>query len=79
MSKNLIIDWFSEKKLNNKFTIIIGIIVFIPICAILFLLFSSLNNDLNRHAINSIKFSMSQTYGNVQKTVTLCNPSTHVI
>lgn len=70
--------WFSRQKLNVKFTILIGMIIFIPVCGIFTLLFQNLKVNNSKQAINNLKYVMTQTYGVVQKTVELCNTSTQV-
>jgi len=71
-------QWFSKQKLNIKFTILIGMIVFIPVCGIFTLLFQNLKQNNSKQAISNLKFTMTQMYGEVQKTVELCNTSTQV-
>ncbi len=70
--------WFSKKALNSKITILLGIIVFLPIGGIITLVFQNLNASNSKQAIANLKYSMTQTYGVVQKTVELCNTSTQV-
>ncbi|MGL5259369.1 MAG: sensor histidine kinase [Lachnospiraceae bacterium] len=73
-----LIKLFSKAKLNLKFTIVIGMIVFLPILAIITVIFNGLNEDLQKYALNNLKYSMAQTHGTIQKTVDLCNTSTQV-
>ncbi|MFT4144711.1 MAG: histidine kinase [Mobilitalea sp.] len=70
--------WFSRQKLNIKFTILIGMIIFIPICFIFTLIFQNLKDNNSKQAISNIKYTMTQMHGVVQKTVELCNTSTQV-
>ena len=70
--------WFSKQKLNIKFTILIGMIIFIPVCGIFTLLFQNLKNNNSKQAISNMKNTMTQMHGVVQKTVELCNTSTQV-
>lgn len=70
--------WFSKQKLNIKFTILIGMIIFIPVCGMFTLLFQNLKVNTSKQAINNLKYVMNQTNGAVQKTVELCNTSTQV-
>ena len=71
-------SWFARQKLNTKFTIMIGVLLFVPVCLLIVLLFQSQQNDMKKQSINNLKYSMSQTYATVQKTVDLCNTSTQV-
>ncbi|MDF2842608.1 MAG: hypothetical protein K0R00_1034, partial [Herbinix sp.] len=70
--------WFYKQKLNIKFTILIGMIIFIPICGIFTLIFQNLKTNNSKQAISNTKYTMTQMYGVVQKTVELCNTSTQV-
>ena len=70
--------WFDKQKLNIKFTILIGMIVFIPVCGIFTLLFQNLKDNNSKQAISNLKNTMTQMHGVVQKTVELCNTSTQV-
>lgn len=70
--------WFSRQKLNVKFTILIGMIIFVPIMGMFTLLFRNLENSYSKQAISNLKYLTTQTYGVVQKTVELCNTSTQV-
>ena len=70
--------WFSKQKLNIKFTILIGMIIFIPVCGIFTLLFQNLKDNNSKQAISNLKNTMTQMHGVVQKTVELCNTSTQV-
>jgi two-component system sensor histidine kinase YesM len=70
--------WFYKQKLNIKFTILIGMIVFIPICGIFTLIFQNLKDNNSKQAISNLKYAMTQMHGVVQKTVELCNTSTQV-
>lgn len=72
-------NWFSKLKLDNKFTIIIGIIVFIPTLIVFLLLFSNMRSDAINQTISNLKNNMNETSYSVQKTVDLCNTSTQVI
>ncbi len=75
---NTLKSWFARKTLNIKITILLGIIIFIPIGAIITLVFQNLNANNSKQAITNLKYNMNQTYGVVQKTVELCNTSTQV-
>ena len=70
--------WFSRQKLNMKFTLMIGMIIFIPVLGIFTLLFQNLKENNTKQAENNLKYVMSQSYGVIQKTVELCNTSTQV-
>lgn len=70
--------WFHKQKLNIKFTILLGMIIFIPVCGIFTLLFQNLKVNNSKQAISNLKYTMSEMYGVVQKTVELCNTSTQV-
>lgn len=70
--------WFSRQKLNIKFTLMIGMIIFIPVLGIFTLLFQNLKANNSKQAENNLKYVMSQSYGVIQKTVELCNTSTQV-
>ncbi len=71
-------DWFFRQKLNVKFTILIGMIIFIPIIGMFMLLFRNLDENNSKQAINNLKYVMNQTDGVIDKTVELCNTSTQV-
>ena len=71
-------SWFSRQKLNIKFTIVIGVLLFVPIASLLVLLFANQQSNMNKQAIDSMKYSMAGSAGDVEKTVDLCNTSTQV-
>ena len=71
-------QWFKRQKLNIKFTILIGMIIFIPVCGIFSLIFHNLKDNNSKQAISNLKYTMTQIHGVVQKTVELCNTSTQV-
>ena len=71
-------SWISRQQLNIKFTIIIAIVVFIPVFGFFMLLFKNLHDNMNKHAEDGLKTSLSQNYASIQKTVDLCNTSTQV-
>ena len=70
--------WFYKQKLNIKFTILIGMIIFIPVSGIFTLIFQNLTQNNSKQAISNLKYTMTQMYGVVQKTVELCKYSTQV-
>lgn len=70
--------WFSRQKLNIKFTAVIGLILCIPIVAIYILLFSNLKKTTIDQMVEFTTEEMQKTYGEIQKTVDLCNMSTQV-
>ena len=69
---------FFKQKLNNKFTIVIGIIIFIPVSIIFLALFQNIRNNAEQQALGNLKYNMNQNYLAVQKTVELCNMSTQL-
>lgn len=70
--------WFLKQKLNNKFTLTIGIIVVIPVSIIFLILFQNMKNNIIQQALSNLKYNMYQNHSVIQKTVDLCNMSTQV-
>ncbi len=64
-------------KLNKKFTLIIFLIVFIPVMALTTILFSTTRQTLIRERIGSIRLDMEQMHARIQKTVDVCQITTH--
>lgn len=70
--------WFGRQKLNVKFTMVIGLIVFVPLIMIYLILFSNLKNTTMNQAVDTAESDLQQTYSEIQKTVDLCNMSTQM-
>lgn len=70
--------WFSKQKLNVQFTAVIGLLVFIPLVAIFIILYGNLKDTTIEQARSVTETAMLQTYGEIQKTVDLCNMSTQM-
>lgn len=70
--------WFARQKLNVKFTIVIGAIVFLPIAVFTLMSFGNMQETIYEQNTNSLKYSMIQSYSRIQKTVDLCNTSTQI-
>ena len=71
--------WFDRKKLNIKFTIIIGTLVFIPVIIFMILFFGNAKNNIVNQAMTDITYKMNEDYAQIQKTVDLCSLSTQAI
>lgn len=69
---------FFKQKLNKKFTIVIGTIVFIPVSIIFMILFQNIRHNTEEQALNSLKHRMNENHLEVQKTIDLCNMSTQI-
>lgn len=68
--------WFSKQKLNVKFTWVIGIIVILPVIAIYMTLFNNIKQNAIKEELSNIQYQMNENYGEIRKTVELCNMST---
>ncbi|MDD3278215.1 MAG: sensor histidine kinase [Lachnospiraceae bacterium] len=68
--------WFLKQKLNIKFTLVIGVLVFIPMGIICFMFYYNEQKTVVQQQIYSIRSDMQHNYGEVQKTVEMCNMTT---
>ncbi|MDD3362932.1 MAG: histidine kinase [Hespellia sp.] len=69
-------NWFYRQKMNVKFTLVIGIIAFIPLGIIFLLFYHNEQQNVIQQQIYTTQSNMQQTYSDVQKTVELCNMTT---
>lgn len=76
--KNVIRRWFSQKKLNIKFTIVIGTIVVIPFVIAFFIIFHNQKVRLIEDRTSDMVYEMDRRRIEVQKTVEMCNMSSQV-
>ncbi len=71
-------EWFRDLKINQKFTIMTGVIIFIPLLLLWIIFFQNAqSNDINEE-VYAVESSMTETYNTLQKTVELCNMTTEV-
>lgn len=70
--------WFINQKLKVKFTLVIGLIVFIPIVIIYSMQFGNMEKTRVDQLKGSVEDTLEETYSEVQKTVDLCNMSTQM-
>lgn len=78
MTKKTNATWFGRQKLNTKFTVVIGGLLFIPLFALLLLIFNVQKDNLIKQSMTSLRYNMTKEVSEVQKTVDLCNTSTQV-
>ncbi|MDD3404137.1 MAG: sensor histidine kinase [Hespellia sp.] len=69
-------NWFYRQKMNVKFTLVIGIIAFIPLGIIFLLFYYNEQQNTIQQQLYTTRSDMQQTYSDVQKTVELCNMTT---
>ena len=70
--------WFINQKLKVKFTLVIGLIVFIPIVIIYSMQFGNMEKTRVAQLKGTVEDSLAETYSEIQKTVDLCNMSTQM-
>ncbi|MDO4306659.1 MAG: histidine kinase [Eubacteriales bacterium] len=70
--------WFINQKLKVKFTLVIGLIVFIPIVIIYSMQFGNMEKTRVDQLKGAVEDSLAETYSEIQKTVDLCNMSTQM-
>lgn len=70
--------WFINQKLKVKFTLVMGLIVFIPIVIIYSMQFQNMERSRVDQIKGSVEDSLAETYSEIQKTVDLCNMSTQM-
>ena len=63
-------------RLNQKFTLIIFLIVFIPVMVLATILFHTTRQTLIKEKISSIRLDMEQMHARIQKTVDVCQITT---
>lgn len=73
---NKIKDTFYKLKLNQKFTIVILILVMVPFFLFFSVLFGNMEENAISQAISDSTSQVRDLYNTVQKTVELCNMST---
>lgn len=67
------IRWFNSRKLNIKFTLIIGIIILVPVIIIYIVLFGNMQRTVTNSALNEAETAMNQRYADIKKRVEMCN------
>lgn len=70
--------WFINQKLRVKFTLVIGLIVFIPIVIIYSMQFGNMEKTRVDQYKGTVEDALAETYSEIQKTVDLCNMSTQM-
>lgn len=73
---NKIKETFLKLKLNQKFTVVILILVMVPIFLFYTVIFQNMKENAVSQAMNDAQGQVRDIYNTVQKTVELCNMST---
>ncbi|MGN0243328.1 MAG: sensor histidine kinase [Lachnospiraceae bacterium] len=69
------IRWFNRQKLNVKFTIIIGMVIFIPLIIIYLQIFQNFKVEKVNDVMKNMEVSLAQNQSNLEKTAELCTMS----
>ena len=71
-------EWFRDLKINQKFTIMTGMIIFIPMLLLWIIFFQNTQSNDISEEMYATESAMTETYNTLQKTVELCNMTTEV-